>query len=167
MIAPLSPPHARLMPPALNRAFSLVETALALGIVAFGLLSIIALLPMGLASYRQAIRYNIEADLVQQLARELENTPFDEIDNFPTQFAFDFEAREIWNSADSEEAPADPAFDVTITVRDADVQGAVIADTINSLSLMKRATMEITQGSDSSRHSILITNRLPIQEVKQ
>lgn len=54
-----------------TRAFSLVEVVLALGIVSFGLVSILGLIPVGLGNFREARKFAIEAGIAQRLAADL------------------------------------------------------------------------------------------------
>jgi len=161
------PPSRKRFQRSRGPGFSLVETALALGIVAVGFLSVIALLPIGMSTYQNAVRNNIEADIVQQLTRELENTPFDELENYPSEFLFDFEARELWNSNDTEERPANPAFTVTINIQDASLQGQPLQEAVGNLALAKTVNLSLTQGGVENRRSMIIANRLPIQEIRE
>ena len=48
--------------------FSLVEVTIALGLVSFGVLSVIGLLPSGLSTLRQAMDQTVEAQIVQGIA---------------------------------------------------------------------------------------------------
>jgi uncharacterized protein (TIGR02598 family) len=57
-------------------AFSLVEVVLALGVTSFALLSMVALIPMGLTEARQASDSTTEAQIVQYARNEIEMTPF-------------------------------------------------------------------------------------------
>lgn len=53
-------------------AFSLVEVVLALGVVSFGMISIVGLLGMGLKNFHDAIDTTTEAQITQRLANELQ-----------------------------------------------------------------------------------------------
>jgi uncharacterized protein (TIGR02598 family) len=57
--------------------FSLVETALALGIVAFALVALMALLPIGLTTFRTAIDTSVSAQIVQRIVADAEQSDFD------------------------------------------------------------------------------------------
>jgi uncharacterized protein (TIGR02598 family) len=61
----------------MSRAFSLVETALALGIVSFALVGLVALLPMGLTSFRSAIDTSVATQIFQRVTVDAEQTDFD------------------------------------------------------------------------------------------
>jgi uncharacterized protein (TIGR02598 family) len=62
--------------PPRNSAFSLVEVVLALGVTSFALLSMVALIPLGLTEARQASDSTTEAQIVQFARNEIEMTPF-------------------------------------------------------------------------------------------
>jgi len=64
-----------------NQAFSLIEVTLALGIVAFALLPLVALLPVGLDSQRDAIESTTNAQILQTITGDLQRTEFDQLVN--------------------------------------------------------------------------------------
>ena len=53
-------------------AFSLVEVALALGIVSFGLVALLGVVPVAMDRYREAMDANVAADVMRTLVGELE-----------------------------------------------------------------------------------------------
>jgi uncharacterized protein (TIGR02598 family) len=57
------------------RAFSLVEVVIALGVVSFTILSMISLLPMGLATFRDASEIYYSSQARQQILDNLEQIP--------------------------------------------------------------------------------------------
>ncbi len=57
-------------------AFSLIEVLLALGVTSFALLTMAALIPMGLSEARQASDATTESQIVQFARNEIEMTPF-------------------------------------------------------------------------------------------
>jgi len=61
--------------------FSLIEVVIALGIVAFGLVSVIGLLPVGLQSFRQAIDNSVTTQIVQRVVDETQQTDFNTLAN--------------------------------------------------------------------------------------
>lgn len=58
-------------------AFSLVEVALALGIIAFALIPVIGLLPIGLSSYRKSIDLSVGSQITQRIIDEAQQSDFD------------------------------------------------------------------------------------------
>jgi uncharacterized protein (TIGR02598 family) len=62
-------------PKRLIAGFSLVEITLALGVTAFCLLSILALLPIGLTTNRGTVQQTLAANLLSAIAADLRNTP--------------------------------------------------------------------------------------------
>lgn len=61
----------------LRKAFTLVETTIAMGIVAFAMVPILGLVPMGLSTFRNAISCTAEAQIVQSLSNEILLTDYD------------------------------------------------------------------------------------------
>src|SRR5687768_4374183 len=59
--------------------FSLVETSLALGIIAFAFIALLGLLPVGLQTFRQAVDTGNEARIMQSFLTKLEATEFEKI----------------------------------------------------------------------------------------
>ncbi len=57
---------------AAKRAFSLIETTLAIGIVAFAFVGILGLMPIGLTSFRKAMDMSTNSRIVQQVATDLQ-----------------------------------------------------------------------------------------------
>src|SRR4051812_25122874 len=78
---PLNPPVSMLTAiPSRSRAgFSLVEVALAIGIVAFAFVALLGLIPTGLNTFRQAIDKKNETAIVQDLNSMVQVTPWDKI----------------------------------------------------------------------------------------
>lgn len=69
-----------------NRAaFSIVEIALALGIVGFAFVGLMGLLPAGLATFRAAIDQTNEGRIMESLTAQTQAAEFS---NLPTQFDF-------------------------------------------------------------------------------
>ena len=60
-------------------AFSLVETAIAIGIIAFAFVGLLALLPLGLASFRGSVDVSIGAQLFQKVVSDAEQADFDRL----------------------------------------------------------------------------------------
>jgi len=56
--------------------FTLVESVLAIGVVAFSFLAIFALLPAGLGQFHQAMDVSVSAEIVQRIASDAEQTDF-------------------------------------------------------------------------------------------
>ena len=66
--------------PRLAQGFSLVEVALALGIVAFAFVSLFGLLPVGLTTFRNAIDTTNESRIVQSFVSKVIATDFANLD---------------------------------------------------------------------------------------
>ena len=80
---PAAPPRHR------RRAFSLVEVTLALGIVTFGLVSVVGVLPTALASGRQSFDQNRAAAIANTLFSSFRSQPFNKVGYVDSQFLVD------------------------------------------------------------------------------
>jgi len=86
-------------------AFSLVEVTLALGIVAFSLVTLLGLMPLGLATFHKAVATSISSQIVQQVVTDVEQTDFTQLttsSNGVTQLGlryFDDEGNELPTAA--------------------------------------------------------------------
>ncbi len=81
-----------------NRAFSLLEVTIAVGITFLAIVTILGLTPVGLETLTEAARQSARAEIFKLVAAELESTPFDELDAFITErfpVYFDFEGVEL------------------------------------------------------------------------
>lgn len=58
-------------------AFSLVETALAIGVIAFAFVGLLALLPAGLSNFRSAVDTSVGAQIFQRVVSDAEQADFD------------------------------------------------------------------------------------------
>ena len=58
------------------RGFTLIETALALGIFAFGLIAVVGLLPVALNSMRASIDISLKTTMIQSMQARLLDLPF-------------------------------------------------------------------------------------------
>lgn len=83
-----------------KRAFSLVEVTIALGLVAFAVLSVIGLLPIGLATMREAMNQTVTAQIIREISAELLLTPFQQINGYieSTPIFFDSEGKRAQNT---------------------------------------------------------------------
>jgi len=71
-----------------SQAFSLVEVVIALGVTSFALLSMVALIPMGLIQARQASDTTTESQIVQYARNEIEMTPFANLPYWSTNVSY-------------------------------------------------------------------------------
>lgn len=62
-------------------AFSLVEVVLALGVVSFAVITMLALVPTSMTVYQQAEANNVETQIVQKVSTELQNAPYHSLFN--------------------------------------------------------------------------------------
>lgn len=72
------------------RAFTLVETVLAIGIVSFAFVAIMGMLPCGLQVFRKAMDTSMEGQMVQHIVGRISQTPYAEIAQYQgNSFWFD------------------------------------------------------------------------------
>lgn len=86
-----------------RRAFSLVEVALALGVVSFAVLSMLGVVTVGLTTVKDATEQTMHAQIVKHVGSTVLQTPFDQIKSFAEEspFYFDQAGREVSNAAAS------------------------------------------------------------------
>jgi len=71
----LAPPSAR--PAAREAGFSLVEVALAIAVIAFAFVALLALLPAGLTTFRRALDISICTQIAQRIVADAQGADFD------------------------------------------------------------------------------------------
>ncbi len=107
-----------------NRAFSLVEVVLAMGVMSFALLGMVALLPMGLKTSHLAADAMTQAQIVQYSRNQLELTPFTNLANWSSVTAyFDNQGLPTTNN-DPEQI-----YKVTYTVGNVTMSGTTVLTT--------------------------------------
>lgn len=79
--------------PHFQRAFSLVEVVLALGVVSFAMVSILGLIPVGLSTYRNAMNLSVEAGIAQRLVADVQRADFQNLGS--ADFTFDDQGIEV------------------------------------------------------------------------
>jgi uncharacterized protein (TIGR02598 family) len=84
-----------------NAGFSLVEVVIAVGIVAFAFIPMLGLVPMGLNTSRQAIDTTIEAQIIQQMTGQAQQTDFSQLATLATSTVTCFDANGNVTSANS------------------------------------------------------------------
>lgn len=85
-----------------KRGFSLIEVTMALGMVAFVMISVVGLLPLTLQTYHETKRETIHANLLQQLAANANLTPFSELSALNGQvFRYDDQGDELSSSVNT------------------------------------------------------------------
>jgi uncharacterized protein (TIGR02598 family) len=73
-----------------RNAFSLIEVALAMGIVSFGLLVAVGMLPIGLKSLSESMDDSVKTQINQQISGKLLIIPYQDVDSFVAQGPFFF-----------------------------------------------------------------------------
>ncbi len=78
-----------------QKAFSLVEVVIAMGVVSFAFVALFGMLPMGLQTFRQAIDTNVQATIAQQMAGLAEQTAFTNLTSLATSSPYYFDDQGI------------------------------------------------------------------------
>lgn len=68
--------------PRSRKAFSLVEVAIAMGLITFCMVAMLGLLPVGLSTFRAAMEATIESQIVNQIASDAALMPFSKLSDF-------------------------------------------------------------------------------------
>jgi len=84
--------------PRQQRAFSLVEVVLAIGVVAFAFVAILGLLPAGMSQFRKAIDTSVATDIAQRVIDDAQQTDWDTLTNlaWPSYRYFDERGVEVF-----------------------------------------------------------------------
>lgn len=96
-----------------NHGMSLVEVALALGILSFTMVAIMGLLPVGLAASRQSIDKALELEIRQSLMAWMISYPFSAL---PESGSFHYNAEAVRLAAGAD--PAEIRYEVEYSVAD-------------------------------------------------
>jgi uncharacterized protein (TIGR02598 family) len=62
-----------------SSGFSLIEVTLALGIVAFSVITLVGLIPMGLTTFHKAVATSVSSQIVQQVVTDVQQTDFNQL----------------------------------------------------------------------------------------
>lgn len=116
MLLPVTPPAMNRTfshPRKIQKAFTLVEVVLSIGVVSFVLVSMMGLLPVGMATQRQATTNMVESQIVQALTNEILLTDFGNLKN--QTLSYDREGKQLSSNG----ASTDPQslYDVTVTLQ--------------------------------------------------
>jgi len=144
--------------------FTLVEVVLAIGIIAFAFVPLVALLPIGLGVSRQAIDTTVQAQIAQQLITEAQQTDFSLLTNLQNDsvnkpYYFD-------DQGNKSSASATPIYKAIIGVQTSTVlpsspvpTNKLATVTICILSLTANQTSretDLTKNPDAKKYTVLI-----------
>jgi uncharacterized protein (TIGR02598 family) len=103
-----------------SRAFTLVETIMAIGIVSFAMLPILGLMPVGLSNLRDAISLTAESQIVQALSNDILLTDYQKVVG---RFGGDPEVRYYDDAGGQLAGASSPGrvFTVSVSLRDVSV----------------------------------------------
>ncbi len=97
--------------------FSLVETAIALGIVGFALVGIVGMVPVGLGHFRKATSLTSESNIIKALSNDIGRTSYDQLRAYSAYF--DHQGMRV------EAGNPQCIFTVQIEIGDFNVEGGV------------------------------------------
>lgn len=124
----------KLISPARKSGFSLVEVTLALAIIAFGVVSVAGLLPIGLNVHRQSIDLTVSTQIVQRVTSDVSQADANSLGlssggqvTLPTRY-FDEQGNELLDPAGyPDSAAASRVYDVqTVLTAPANVLGSSV-----------------------------------------
>lgn len=84
--SPWAPGWPYASPSRTGRGFSLVEVTIALGIVGFAAVTVMALVPVGLKSLRNSIDQTVVSQIGQQISSDILQTPFSQAEGFTNYY---------------------------------------------------------------------------------
>lgn len=84
-----------------NRGFSLVEVTLAVAIAALGIITLLGLLPQGLAISRKTSLLVNNSNVIEQVIRDLENAPYAMLPTAVTRRYFNDQGNEVLSDSQS------------------------------------------------------------------
>ncbi|MDR1191321.1 MAG: Verru_Chthon cassette protein B [Verrucomicrobiales bacterium] len=105
-----------------NRAFSLVEMAIAMGIVGFAMVALLGLLPAGLRVARDTMDLTVRSQIVQLISNDLQLTDYDKLGDWSEQELY-FNLQGLPESDGGRQI-----FTVKLAVLNGDKANAAIAD---------------------------------------
>jgi len=78
-----------------HKGFSLVEVALALGVVSVALISLLGMMPIGLSTFRDSMHATVQADVLRKLNGQFLETPFSQLKDSTSMLYFSDESVEV------------------------------------------------------------------------
>lgn len=133
-----------------NAGFSLVEVTLAMGLVSFGLLTILGIMPVGMNTLRQAAEQTVESQIVQKIGGEAALTSFGQLGpNFSGKtFYYDDQGRFLTNDG---AAPAATRYWVKPSITNSIYPGSGNAPTATPVTeSIKAVRIEIMSGPSAA-----------------
>jgi uncharacterized protein (TIGR02598 family) len=127
-------------------AFSLIEIALALGVLSFGFLATFGLIPVGMGTFRQAMDTSIGSEIVQRVLNDARQTDFNDLvlasgSNGKSFRYFDNQGIEV-TGTNTAVAPANAIYQVNTRINPTTM--LPITSGSNSLTTLATVTVQIT-----------------------
>lgn len=132
-------------------AFSLVEVTLSIGLVAFGLVTVLALLPVGLQALGESSQQTVEAQILRAVSAQCLVAEYGE---FPTLLHFDYAGQAT---------PAASYYEVTVAssapVYPGSSEGHAIADSLSRVRVSIAAKPEAGVVRSLNHYTLLVSNQ--------
>ena len=81
-----------------SSGFSLVEVAMALGIIAFSVMALIGLIPTGLSTFHKAVGLSVGTQIVQHVVADVQQSDFSQLSQQNTPLYFDDQGNQVASS---------------------------------------------------------------------
>lgn len=148
-----------------SAAFSLIEVVIAIGIVSFAVVAIMATVPVGTGVYQDARAANVETQIFQQVNNQLQNAPYSSLFNTNggsattniTAFknTYDVEGRNITAVASA----GAPVYTVTLTPTNTLLNGATMNNATSGQTLAQTVQVNLVYQNKTNILSTLIVNK--------
>lgn len=134
-----------------QRGFSLVEVAIAMGIITFSLVSVLGLLPIGLSSFRDATESTIESQIISQITAEASLTPFHALPDYASgsPYFFDEEGSPTRTEAES-------TYRAEISLKTPNYPGKPVTINGDLANLQVKITSRRNQSTSKRLHNLFI-----------
>lgn len=73
-----------------SAGYSLVEVMVAVGIVSFGIIAMVSMMPSGLSTFRNSMDRSISSQIAQRIVNEARQTDFATLTDFPGNATFEY-----------------------------------------------------------------------------
>jgi hypothetical protein len=139
-----------------SQGFSLIEVTMAIGIVSFCLLTVMALLSVGSSTLKQAVDQTVESQIAQKLAGEILLTPYSQLTKYAgTNIYFD-------DAGSAVAAVLDPRYKVQIFLTNPNYPGSANAPAntpiTNSMQTVQMNIVKMPGDSASNRYTVQVPN---------
>jgi len=135
----------------LQRGFSLIEVTLAMGVVSFGLVALVGVMPVGLTTLRRAFDLTAEGMIVQKISGEARLTAFTQLSTTFANKTFYYDMDGLFLTNSPATAPTTTRYWVTTTVADPAFPGSANVSTANPFkSNLQTVSVQVVTASSAA-----------------